>query len=162
VIRHCARTCGPRITLYGTDYNQETVAWCRDHLDGITFHVNGLAPPLPFADAFLDCVYAISVLTHLSEDRHFDWINELARVVRPGGIVVLTTHGDASRDRLLESEKLRYAAGELVVRGQVQEGKKWYLAYQSAAFMRDQLLKNWEVVSHTPYSTTQDAWVARR
>jgi len=152
----------PGAVLYGTDYRDESVAWCRDHLDGITFYVNKLAPPLPFSDGFLDCVYAISVLTHLSEAKHFEWMKELARVIRPGGILIVTTLGDASTDRLLKSERLLYDAGKLVVRGQVQEGKKWHLAYQPSPFMRDQLLKDWQIISHSSFTNTQDCWVARR
>ena len=153
-----------RASLYGTDYNEESVEWCRANLVGITFERNGLSPPLPFTDQYLDCIYALSVFTHLSDARHFEWIAELKRVLRPGGIVILTTHSDAAVDRLLGSELERYKAGQLVVRGQVREGKKWYLAYQPPDFVRNELLAGWEVVSHAHARmfNTQDVWVARK
>jgi SAM-dependent methyltransferase len=163
VIRHLRQFLTfPRVELYGTDYNAETIRWCQRHLDGISFHTNTLAPPLPFEDGFLNCVYAISVLTHLSEEKHFEWMAELKRIVRGGGIIALTTQSDASTDRLLGAEKARYAAGELVVRGGVREGKKWYLAYQPPGFMRSRLLSDWDVVFHGSFTSTQDVWVARK
>ena len=162
VIRHLGRHLNrSRARLYGTDYNRETIAWASKHLEGIEFLPNELAPPLPFEDGYLDCVYAISVFTHLSERSHFEWINELRRVLRPGGIIAVTTHSDASAARLLAEEGARYAEGKLVVRGQVREGKKWYLAYQPPEFMRDRLLVDWTILGNFPFSTTQEVWIAR-
>ncbi len=178
-VRVCEWGCGPgrviaplrrllrhaSVDLVGTDYNAATVAWCRRRLSDITFQQNELAPPLPFADASFDCVYALSVFTHLSESQHFRWTEELRRVVRPDGILMLTTHSDTAADRLVPSELERYAAGALVVRGGVEEGKKWYLAYHPPAFVRGTLLAGWRLILHGPaqfFRGTQDLWVARR
>ncbi len=162
VVRHLRRYLKqPRVELYATDYNKNTIAWARAHIAGIRFEFNDQTPPLPFRENFFDCVYAISVLTHLSEKSHFEWLKEIGRVVKPGGIIAVTTHGDASAARLLQGEKRRYAAGKVVVRGQVREGKKWYLAYQPAVFMREELLADWDVLDHTSFTSTQDVWVAR-
>ncbi len=165
VIRHLRRFLQhEHAELFGTDYNSKTISWCRSHIEGVSFLPNRLAPPLPFDAAHFDCVYVLSVFTHLSEAMHFEWIRELRRIVRPGGIVILTTHSDAAVNRLQGDELTRYNAGNLVVRGQVQEGKKWYLAYQPPPFMRNELLAGWDVISHLPkqFFGTQDAWVARR
>jgi SAM-dependent methyltransferase len=155
----------PTVELTGTDYNAETVDWCRRHLEGIDFRKNELSPPLPFPDASLDCVYVLSVFTHLSEPQHLNWIRELGRVIRPGGLLMLTTHSDAAADRLLPSELGHYKAGELVVRGGVREGKKWYLAYQPPEFVRGTLLSGWQLIEHRVgqfFRGTQDLWVAQR
>lgn len=165
VIRHLERLLAARHpSIYGTDYNAQTVAWCRAHLPGISFERNELSPPLAFEDGCFDAVYALSVFTHLSRERHFEWIAELRRVLRPGGIVILTTHSDAATDRLLGSELEQYDAGRLVVRAGVREGKKWYLAYQPPEFVRNELLAGWEPVSRDERRMfgTQDVWVARK
>lgn len=178
-VRVCEWGCGPgrviaplrrllgraNVQLVGTDYNERTVAWCRGHLPGIDFRKNDLAPPLPFTAASLDCVYALSVFTHLSEAQHFNWMTELDRVIRPGGLLMVTTHSDAAADRLVPAELERYRAGQLVVRGGVAEGKKWYLAYQPPGFARETLLSGFRVVEHLPaafFRGTQDLWVARK
>ncbi len=65
-IRHLAGELADRTpVLFGTDYNSETIAWCRRNIAGVTFEVNGLEPPLPFPAAWFDAVYALSVFTHL-------------------------------------------------------------------------------------------------
>jgi SAM-dependent methyltransferase len=57
------------------------------------FFTSNLEPPLPFADKSFDLVYSNSVFTHLHEIGQFEWLEELARVSRPGAVLVLTTHG---------------------------------------------------------------------
>jgi SAM-dependent methyltransferase len=49
---------------------------------------DGLA--LPFADASFDRAYSISVLEHIADDGDERALRELARVVRPGGRILLT------------------------------------------------------------------------
>jgi SAM-dependent methyltransferase len=49
-------------------------------------------PPLAFEDASFDLIYAFSVFSHLNEETGISWINDFARLVRPGGAVMVTTH----------------------------------------------------------------------
>jgi len=175
-IRVCEWGCGParvirhirgalrhgNVELYGADYNAESIEWCSKHIAGVKFFQNEPQPPLPFESASFDCVYAISVFTHLSEAMHFAWIKELNRVLRPKGLLMITTHGNMASDRLLQHEKASYDAGRIVVRGGVTEGKKWYLAYHPSEFMRHRLLNEFEILSHSQLlDTTQDLWLAR-
>jgi SAM-dependent methyltransferase len=51
---------------------------------------------LPFADASFDRAYSISVLEHIGDDGDERALDELARVVRPGGRILLTVpHADS-------------------------------------------------------------------
>jgi SAM-dependent methyltransferase len=80
--------------LYGTDIDSEAIAWCQENLVAIGgFSVNDERPPLPYADAFFDLIYSVSVFTHLPEGRQLAWLSELRRVTKPGGYLVLSTHG---------------------------------------------------------------------
>lgn len=80
--------------LAGSDIDPETVGWCTANLGEIaTFSVNPYWPPLALDDASIDLVFAISVFTHLPQDMELAWIAELARVTKPGGILLLTSHG---------------------------------------------------------------------
>jgi SAM-dependent methyltransferase len=54
---------------------------------------------LPFADASFDHAYSVSVLEHIPEPGDEEALRELARVVRPGGRVVITLpHARAFRE----------------------------------------------------------------
>jgi SAM-dependent methyltransferase len=129
--------CG-RVTRYwlgtgtrvaGSDLNEDAVEWCRRNLPFARFELNGLAPPLAFDDGAFDLVYGLSVFTHLPEELQVAWLHELSRVLRPGGRLLLTTHGDRYRGRLDPTERASYDAGEIVVRWQEVAGSNLCAAY---------------------------------
>lgn len=163
VIRHMPARL-PQVEWYGSDYNPESVAWCQAHITGVTFVENELHPPLPFQDAFFDGVYAISVITHLSEPVSKAWISELLRVLKPGGVLVLWSNGDCIAERLLPEEQQQYRTGAFTERTQYEEGKKMYLSFHPPAWIRGSLLRDFEVLQHYPggfSGSEQDVWVAR-
>lgn len=153
------------IDLYGFDYNLSTIQWCRNNIQNVTFNHNLLAPPLSQGSNAFDCLYCLSVFTHLSPEMHIQWIRELSRVVRPNGLIILTTHGDLTKANLLRHEVQEYSQGKLVIRGKVKEGKRTFVAYHPPSFVRNELLKGLTVISHItnpiPQSLTQDIWVVR-
>jgi len=81
----------------------------------VTLEINAIEPPLAFADATFDLVYAISVFTHLPETLQWPWIVELHRVIEPGGVLLLTLSGEGDFERITESEREQFRRGELVV-----------------------------------------------
>jgi len=166
LIRHWPALLGPNCQIYGTDYNPQSIAWDRAHLPGIHFSENQLAPPLPFADSFFDAVYAISIFTHLSEAMHFAWYAELLRVLRPGGVLLFTTHGDAFRARLRGAELARYDAGELAVWAQVKEGHRNYSAFHPPVFI-EKMIAQEELLTFLAGEKSggvarQDTWVVKK
>lgn len=86
------QTALPGAALFGADLRRVAIDWCRDHLRG-EFVANELRPPLPYADGSFDLVYALSVFSHLNRDQCVEWMRELARVTRPDGTILITTHG---------------------------------------------------------------------
>lgn len=164
VLRHLGASLPAGSTVAGSDYNKRTIGWCHAHIDGIRFETNELAPPTKFDDDSFDAVYSISVLTHLSEAVQHEWLAELVRITRPGGIVLLTVKGESFRKILLPEEQARFDEGKMVERGGVLEGKKFYGAFHPDRFMRDDLLKELDVVEHLPMGIPgmdQDIWIAR-
>src|SRR5262249_53918525 len=79
--------------VHGSDVSADAIAWCRANLTFADFQSNGLAPPLAAGDQSYDLVYALSVFTHLTAELQLAWRDELRRVLRPGGRLLVTTHG---------------------------------------------------------------------
>ncbi len=77
----------------GVDINQELVDWCKAHIDGVSWKVMPIHPPSELADNSFDFIYGISVFTHLDRDLQTLWLEELKRILQPGGTILLTLHG---------------------------------------------------------------------
>ncbi len=92
VIRALAATW-PQAEWHGCDPNDEAIAWARGHLPGIEFLRSPQDPPLPYDDAAFDFVCAISIWSHFGEHAALGWLEEMRRIVRPGGRLVITSHG---------------------------------------------------------------------
>jgi SAM-dependent methyltransferase len=149
------------LDLHGCDYNPELVAWCRDNLPFMEVAVNDLEPPSPYEAGTFDVLYAMSVLTHLTEPRQLSWLADWRRILRPGGLLLFTTHGDSHRHKLGKRERPRYDAGELVVRHPSIEGLNQCVAHHPPEYVRTTLLQGWELLCLRPASDyLQDMWLA--
>jgi SAM-dependent methyltransferase len=69
------------------------IDWARDNISGVEFVHSPEVPPLPYDDGAFDRVYAISIWSHFSARAAVAWLEEMHRVIRPGGALLLTTHG---------------------------------------------------------------------
>ncbi|MBP7586578.1 MAG: class I SAM-dependent methyltransferase [Thermoanaerobaculia bacterium] len=75
----------------GVDVDRRQIAWAARHLPG-TFAVIPMSPPTALPGAAFDVIFTISVFTHLDEGPQEAWLGELARLLRPGGLLLATTH----------------------------------------------------------------------
>lgn len=89
ILRFFARHAGAG-DLFGVDVVPSMVEACRN--TGCPAAVFGIEPhgALPFTAGTFDLAYAYSVFTHLPEPIALHWIAELARVVKPGGRLIVT------------------------------------------------------------------------
>lgn len=158
VIRHLPSVIGNGCEYFGTDYNKQTIDWCSRNLPGISFNCNSLAAQLPYSDNYFDVIYGISIFTHLSEQLHYDWYNELFRILNPGGIMFLTTQGDNFKVKLIESELKNYNNGQLVIRGKVKEGHRTFSAFHPTEFMT-KLFSNVEILEHVATRPVEGGWL---
>ncbi len=76
--------------LIGTDVDDSFIRLCKELFQGGVFDVNAPFPPLGYADASFDIIYAYSAFTHLSEAAHLAWLLEYKRILKPGGLLFLT------------------------------------------------------------------------
>jgi SAM-dependent methyltransferase len=150
----------------GSDMNEGAIEWCRRNLPFARFEVNKLEPPLAFDPESFDLVYALSVFTHLPEELERRWIDELTRVLRPGGFLLLSTHGEAYLPRLTPSERERFAAGELVVRRPEAAGTNLCTTFHPPRYVQETLAGGFEPLEFIPEGATgnphQDLFLLRK
>ncbi len=163
VLRHFPHLL-PGSRLYGTDYNQKSINWCKAQFKNINFTSCDLLPPTSYSDNFFDVIYSISIFTHLSENAHTLWIKELYRLLKPGGILVSSFHGENYYDLLTEDEKQLFDKGLLVTRPYAKEGSKLYSTFHSKKFLR-QLFHEFEIIdikNDLAPVLVQSLWVAKK
>jgi SAM-dependent methyltransferase len=92
------------LQLAGTDANPKPIEWAKKNLPGIEFSCNGLQPPLSYSDEWFDLIYALSVFTHIPLAWQRAWLDELRRVLRPGGYLFCTVLGEYCINCMLSHE----------------------------------------------------------
>ncbi len=169
LIRHLPDLLGSENEYFGTDYNPSTIAWCRANIPGVHFTINDIVPPLSYPPEYFDLIYGISIFTHLSPDNHYRWAEELHKRIKPGGILYITTHGDAFTERLTRDEKIIYQQNQLVSRTKVKEGHRMYAAFQPPLFMEKVISSTgFTIQQHIPGQKinhdyiSQDVWILRK
>ncbi len=167
LLRHLPEVIGNGCTFFGVDYNEKSIEWGKKYLKGITFAKNGIAPPLPFEKEDAHIIYGISIFTHLSAANHAAWFAELSRVLKTGGILLLTTHGNAFKAIMTEKEQATFDNNQLVIRDNVVEGHRVFAAFHPSLFMKTLFESTCEILEHKPgklenWGLNQDVWILRK
>lgn len=153
--------------LEGCDVDARSVEWSRTAFPQIRFEVNAPEPPLPYPSSTFDGLFAVSVFTHFDAPQQSAWAAEVARVLRAGGLALITTmgvhalggfpnlHSDDNRRTLEE-------AGFFVDEGGEDFNSRG--AFHTRAGIEDIFGDGFEVLSHRPGGVDgfQDLSVLRR
>ena len=168
----CARTVRHfksfRGKLYGTDISADLINWCKSNIPFTEFGVNKANPPLAYNDEHFDLVYAFSVFTHLSEQGQLLWINELSRIVRPGGHAIITTHGEDHARVLNEEELEGFRSKKMYVRAEDHAGiPATYgrcAAFHLPEYVKEKLANEngFDVVDFVPGNPHQDLYLFKK
>lgn len=144
----------PHIQLHGCDLNPQLIEWAQQHVSqAIDCRMSSLNPPLPYPDQQFDMIYLISVFTHLSLETQKLWIQEFKRILRRGGYLLVTLHGELyvrnTFDQKDEHFHVFMRAG-YVEEGQASvEGGNRYRSFHRHDFVRD-LFTGFEIRGYFP------------
>jgi SAM-dependent methyltransferase len=83
----------PGIRLAGIDINESALEVARARLPAVELHRSG-AETIPFADETFDCVTCVEVLEHVPVELRPAVFREMHRVLKPGGLLLLTVPHD--------------------------------------------------------------------
>lgn len=128
----------PPERLHGVDPNEYLIGLCRETNRWADFSVSNVMPPLTFPDRTFDLIYAYSVFSHLSEETHLRWLEELARVMRPVGVLAVTTWHRGFIEQCADL-RARADGSELTVWQKEMitkfiDAERWFSAYDAGAF----------------------------
>jgi cyclopropane fatty-acyl-phospholipid synthase-like methyltransferase len=155
-------------TVNGTDYNQSLVAWLSNNIPDGKVYLNDLAPPTIHDSNSFDLIYAISIFTHLSEPLQIAWMAEFHRLLKQGGLLIVTTHGaqEYFLELLTEQEKQAVLKGQLVVHQPERQGSNDCFTVQTLAHVKALLGEHFELLDYreqgSPGNPAQDIYLIRK
>jgi SAM-dependent methyltransferase len=135
------RAAGPARTLVGADINSTLIDWAARNLPDVAdWHTIPPLPPLPLPSDSFDLALVASVFTHLPLAWQRAWVAELWRVLRPGGILLLTLHGETYAHLLLDpSMQESFTRTGYVEASEASEGANAYGTFHSTPFALEML-----------------------
>ena len=147
------RLGGRALAYTGVDVDRRQIAWAAGHLPGCFAVIPG-APPTALAPEAFDVIFTISVFTHLDEGPQVAWLGELTRLLRPGGLLLATTHAPEiarSSPGVTAAELARLEQEGFLFRPSVGPFNE-QSAFHSAAYLQRIWSRHLEPRGHYPYA----------
>jgi SAM-dependent methyltransferase len=167
VLRVLAATY-PDVEWFGVDPDAPAVAWAAANLNGASYSACGTEPPLAFPDEHFDLVFAISVWSHYSEPAALRWLDDMQRVIAPGGHLLLTAAGYRSvelytgdwagwpPELIAETATALYTHGHKFVGGYgkdlslAESSPDWGEAFFTPEWLADHACPAWAILDYLP------------
>ena len=141
----------PRRRLVGVDVAAELVGWARECLPMVASWRHGtLSPPLDIQPGSFDLVQVVSVFTHLPLGLQRSWLEEIHRLLRPGGWALVTLHGPIYARLLLDVARRQvFADAGYFEIGGGPAGSTLFGTFHTPEFARE-LFRGFECVAFFP------------
>ena len=171
----------PEVGWAGCDPNRRAIEWASAQLPGIEFFVSPQEPPLELAPDSLDVAFAVSVWSHFAAGAAERWLAELHRLLRPGGLLILTVQGFASVAHYLRAAAISPEAAASAVEDLLATGRhdldafgpggdwgvaspEWGMAYMTLEWLAARATPAWALALYEParLDSNQDLVVLER
>lgn len=156
-----------RVDYRITQHMPEIVGGSSSFIDTSVRFSDGYFKHFRFGNDKTDVVFCIDRFNYFSEQLHSQVYQELMRVLKPGGILILTTLGESYQSIFSKKEKKKFEQGELVFRKDGSENYKPFVVFHPSSFMEN-LFKEDIILEHikTPISDkkyfAQDWWFIQK
>jgi ubiquinone/menaquinone biosynthesis C-methylase UbiE len=168
IIRHIPDLINATSKVVGCDINNEMTIWNKANIQGIQFDTIDYVPPTLYSNNSFDLIYAISIFTHIEDSQQQSWINEIARVLKPDGVFLFTTHGTNFFNKL-SSQQLNslHQQGSYTV-PYTQKGHRMMSTYNLSDMFKKWLESSFDVLEFHEGKTNmhkvggQDLWIVRK
>ena len=121
----------------------------------INIRQNLIGEAIPFDDKSFDYIYLISVFTHLTLEEQKRLVEEFRRLLRPGGYVYVSFHGEyfypTMFARLDDAEKIFERDGFLIEKQQLEGSNDCFTLHSPESLVR--LFAGFELLKH--YRSTE-------
>jgi 2-polyprenyl-3-methyl-5-hydroxy-6-metoxy-1,4-benzoquinol methylase len=163
----------PYALLYAADINKKMIDWDHQNIKDVHFSVINSNTPTAYPANYFDLVYGISVYTHLSSNLQEEWLVELHRMIKPAGILLITTHGSFFNSQLSKKEKILLAENGFFEKAfhhknKLQSGDRNDTMYVTEDYLKKIIEANFEIKSYydgTKYPEKfggQDLWILQK
>lgn len=129
--------------FWGADVDPRIIRFCNNNMRHGNYKVIPPSPPTKFASDSFDLIFAYSVFSHLAEPTALAWIKELARLLKPGGLLIATTQGLDFLDFCEDKQGKVHEKGWYNVLAQsflpIEKSKE---AYKNGQFLFESQLRN--------------------
>jgi SAM-dependent methyltransferase len=139
VLPHIA-ALAPNAACSGCDVDAAAVAWASRHHPDARWSASRFEPPLPFADRSFELVYSISVFSHLDERLQDRWLEDVRRVLTPGGVALLSVHGAHAFEQFRSGTvRTSWCRRDAFERGPLEPGELVFEPYRRSIWVDGEL-----------------------
>ena len=128
VVRHIKEQ-NSGAALFACDIDEQRIVWNKKHYRDIVFSLISYSPPTSYTADKFDLIYGISIFTHIDAASQDMWLKELFRILKPNGVLLISTHGEAYLNNLLSSEKKLLYRNGIFTQSYFQKGHRMMSTY---------------------------------
>lgn len=168
IIRHFYNFTESNTKLFACDINSEMINWNKNNIENIVFDKIEYHPPTLYQNSSFDLVFAISVFTHIESSLQLNWIQEIARITKPNGVFLFTTHGTNYLEKMTNAELLAYNKAGCYTISYKQKGHRMMTTYNNSQSFERMLQDYFDIVEfydgqkNKEKAGGQDLWITKR